>query len=229
MAISRVQSLVRVSLPAVFAAACLFVVGCSEQRPLHIVKLRGDQAVADGDLATAISNYDEYVDRKPDGVAVRLALGKAYLDAGQYGRAREQLSTVYDVQPDNEKAIELLAEAYFRNNDHDLLLPWLKRLTLERGTVGDFLRLGRYSGKVGQADEAQVALRTAASLDKGMTLEPQMALAEFYKSVGDRANELMRLKCALSMAPENEAIKTRMRELGEIPGPTAAIIPPERQ
>lgn len=201
--------------------------GCTGQRPLHIVKKFGDRAYEEANYAKAAEEYSEYVDRKPGEWDVRLTLGKAYLESGQPILAREQLTTVYDQQPDNEECIELLARANFDAKEYDSLTSFLRRLTVERGTVSDYLRLGRYSAKIGHPDEAKEALKTAARIDQGKTVEPQLALADFYHQVNDRANESQRLRMALYLLPNSPVIMERIRDLGEVAGPTAAMVPEE--
>ena len=89
------------------------------------------------------------------------------------------------------------------------------------------LRLGQFASRVGHADEALTALKTAARLDAGKSVEPQLALASFYGSVNDKPNEIRRLRMASWIAPANIQAAARLRALGEIPGPSQAIQPEE--
>ena len=52
-------------------------------------------------------------------------------------------------------------------------------------------------------------------------------MADFYHTIGDRSSELRRLRMALWCAPNSNEIKTRIRGLGEIPGPSIALRPDE--
>jgi tetratricopeptide (TPR) repeat protein len=225
---SRSNSRFLIACAAALTSVLAFA-GCAGQRPLHVVKMHGDRAYEEGNYGKAAEDYSEYVDRKPGEWEVRLTLGRAYLESGQPVLAREQLTTVYDQQPSNEECIELLARADYDAKEYDSLVTFLRRLTIERGSTSDFLRLGRYSAMIGHADEAAQALKTAAKMDQGRTVGPQLALADFYHSVNDRTNELSRLRMALYLVPNSVEINERIRALGEVPGPTLALPPEEAQ
>lgn len=227
--IFRSAGLIRVVGGAAAFVAVLALTGCAGQRPLHIVKLHGDRAYEEGNYGKAAEDYSEYVDRKPGEWDIRLALGRAYLESGQPVLAREQLTTVYDQQPSNEECIELLARANYDAKEYDTLVTFLRRLTVERGSMSDFLRLGRYSAMIGHVDEAAQALEAAAKMDKGRSVGPQLALADFYRSIKDRTNELDRLRMALYLSPNSMDIQERIRALGEVPGPTVILVPKEAQ
>ena len=53
------------------------------------------------------------------------------------------------------------------------------------------------------------------------------ALARFYESIGAKDEALLRYRMAMWLDRENPEIQERIRALGEIPGPTLAIIPEE--
>ena len=80
---------------------------------------------------------------------------------------------------------------------------------------------------MGNADEAQQALLTAAKLDAGKTINPQRALADFYGSVGDRERQVRRLRMAYHIEPANAELLREIRRVGEIPGPSFGIPPEE--
>ncbi len=209
------------------AVAILMSLGCADQRPLHVVRDDADWAMSHGKYEVAISDYSEYLERKPGEVDVRYDLGKAYLAAGECKKAMEELSTCVDVRPDNDDYAAALAASLFACNETDRLTLFLRRRTAERGTPADFILLGTYAAKMGHPDEAIQALLTAARIDGGKTLAPQLALADFYGSVKDRPNQIKRLRMALFISPGNVAVKTQLKELGEVIGPTLAMKPEE--
>ena len=74
-------------------------------------------------------------------------------------------------------------------------------------------------------DSAQVALETAIAVDEGKTVEPYLQAAAFAQRLGDLEMALRRLRQAYGINPYDERVKQRLRELGEVPGPTIALPP----
>lgn len=212
---------------ALIAAALVTVGGCSSKRPIHVVQESGDRAFAKGDYETALKDYVEYVDRRPGNGEVRHQLALTLLATNQPTKAVEHAWMAYDDQPQNETYVDTLAESLFRANKTDELHKLLRDLANDRGRVTDYLRLGKYTAKVGDADGAELAFLTAAKIDRGRSVPPQMALASFYAGVGDKLSAFERLRMALYLDPNNSDIQKQIRGLGEIPGPTLALPPKE--
>ncbi len=217
------------SVLGTLCAAVLLLGACSEQRPLHAIRDNGDWAMQQGKYDVAISDYSEYLERKPGEVAVRYDLGRAHLAAGECKNAMEHLSTCVDVRPDNDDYAAALAAALFDCKESDRLTLFLRRRTAERGTPADYILLGQYANKLGHPDEALQALLTAARIDAGQTLAPQLALADFYGSVNDVPNQIRRLRMALYLSPGNERVIEQLKAHGEVIGPTLALLPEEAQ
>jgi predicted Zn-dependent protease len=216
-----------IAVASVSISVLVGLFGCGSQRPLWKVKSDGQYAMTEGDYHGAVSDFSEYCERKPGDNTVRLMLGQAYLSAGDPVKAREQLTTAFDTDPGCEPCADALAQAYFDAKENERLTLFLRRLANERQRESDYLRLGSYSAKLGNADEALQALNTAAAMDGGQTVAPQLALAEFYRSVGDKANEVRRLRMAAYIAPANPQILDRAKELGEVIGPSFPLKPAE--
>ncbi len=207
--------------------AGLALAGCSGVRPLHVVHDHALQESKAGNYQVAATDYEEYLERKPDEVKVRYELGQTYLALKKPVEARRQLQVAYDIDPTDENVIDALAESYYQAKEYPQLSAFLRRLSSERGTVRDFIRLGDYSGRMGNADESALALKNAAVLDEGKTIDPQVALADFYKLHNDRTNQVRRLRMALFVEPKNKIVMNRLLELGEVPGPSLALRPEE--
>lgn len=201
--------------------------GCADQRPVWKIRADADLAYEAKKYEAALADYQSYVDIKPNDPSGQHALGRTYLALNQPKPAREHLQIAYDVVPGNDEYIESYAQALYESKEPESLMTFLTRVSAERGNVGDFLRLGRYAGKIGHADEALQALTTAARLDQGKSLDPQLALADFYRSVNDRPNQIKRLRNCLYLAPGDEGVIQRIREVGEIPGPSFMARPEE--
>lgn len=215
------------ALTGVAALVLAASAGCSGVRPLHVIHDHALQEVKAKNYQVAATDYEEYLERKPDEVKVRYELGQTYLAMGKPIDARRQLQVAYDIDPTDENVIDALAESYYQAKEFQSLSAFLRRLSSERGTVRDFLRLGDYAGRMGNADEAALALKNAAVLDEGKTVAPQIALADFYKLHNDRTNQVRRLRMALFIEPKNKVVLNRLLEMGEIPGPSLALRPEE--
>ncbi len=199
--------------------------GCQAERNLDLVREMGNREYEQGDYDKALANYKEYVTRKPDGVDVRYSLAETYMKLGQPQLAREQFYQCLAVHPDNQDYANGLSEALFACNEREELITFLTREARDRGRPGDYLRLGHYQFLLGNVDEAKLAMITAAKLDDGKSIKPQMELANLYRSLGDKENELKRLRMALYIEPKNQDIQKRIRELGEVPGPSYVLHP----
>lgn len=217
----------RTLLTFVLFALTLAPLGCTTQRALHVVRDDGDKAFAREQFEVARADYQEVVERAPNDWEYRVKLADTLMLVGEPKLAQEQYAVVHGIRPHDDEIVEKFAESMFESGDHDRLISFLQRRAEDTQTVGDYLRLGWYAIETGDADLAQRALLTAARLDGGRTVEPQLALAEFYLAAGDEREAMRRLRMALGVDPENELVKSRIRALGEIPGPSFALTPDE--
>ncbi len=208
-------------------AGVLLLTSCGGQRPLHVVLKDGNHALRTGDPTAAVADFGEYVERKPDYIEARYGLGRALIAAGRPREAVEHLIFVLDVDPLNDAYADSLAEAMYASNERDALTAFLARYASERGRVTDFTRQGVYAQKLGNLDEAQQALRTAAKLDQGRTARVQRTLANFYGSLGDRERQVERLRMAYWINATDDGLVEQIRAAGEVPGPTFAKQPTE--
>ena len=221
----------RTTLQRMFFAAgllaCVAVTGCSTTRPLPFVRDQGDKALDRENYTTAQAEVTEVVTRDPTDWRSRVKLAKALGHLGRYPAMREQMAVAYDLRPEDPEILDLYCESMLMAKDNDTLTRFLRDLSVSPGRVEDFIRLGYYAAKVGDVDEAERALLTGAKLDRGQSVEPQMALASFYANLGDDERALGRLRMALFLDPENESIKEAIRSHGQIPGPSYAVVPTE--
>ncbi|MFN0133108.1 MAG: tetratricopeptide repeat protein [Phycisphaerales bacterium] len=206
-----------------------FLAACNTTRPLPTVREHGERAFNRGQFEVARADFAEYVERNPGEPEMRLFLAKSLLALGNAAEAVEHGSAAVHLRPTNQDAVETYARALFESKQMTELDRFLRAQTESAGTTGSFLRWGRYLAKAGDADGAEHAFLQAAQVDGGKTIEPQVALAEFYRSIGDTKNELRRLRMALSFNTTDNAINARIRELGEVPGPSLALPPESNQ
>lgn len=203
--------------------------GCAQGPSTQAMKARGDLAFADRDYLQASEWYEQYIVRQPLDGEVRYKLGTAYLGLKRPTPAREQFLQGLELGDPGGLFIEGIASALVETGQRDELFRLLRSHAQSTRQPDDYIRFGRFATLVGDPDVGREALLDAARIDLGRSLAPQLALAEFYGSVGDTENQLLRLRMALFIDPDNEAVTEDLRALGEVPGPTLALIPAERQ
>ncbi len=218
-------SLLRSFLTLGVCAVATLTTACST--PSYIYVERGNIALEDGDYEHAESQFTLALDNRGGSTDARMGLARTQLKLGQPAHAREQMEMVYSVHPQDPKVLDLLAETMIASGD----VAGMQSLLVSNAQLSnhpqDWLRLGRHLMTAGDLDEAKQAMFMAARLDHGQSAVYQVALAEFFASIGDHASSKERYRMALYAEPMNETVKDALRQMGEIPGPTLAIPPAE--
>ena len=211
----------------VLLVACTLLAGCNTVRTLPRVQEEGDRHYRDHEWEAARTDYKEYVDRKPGEAEIQMRLARCLVELGQPDAAVPHAAVAFDARPNHAESLETYCLALADSKRTDELFRLLNSNCESRGKVSDYDRLARFLLRVGDPDSAERNFKMAAKVDGGRTIEPQLALADFYKSLGDKANEKKRLRMALYLDRTNQAIYDRLRGLGEIPGPSLALVPDE--
>ncbi|MFI4916745.1 MAG: tetratricopeptide repeat protein [Phycisphaerales bacterium JB060] len=201
--------------------------GCARDRSAGEIRASAHDAYAQGDYAKALAEWEEYARVHPVPLASDLGRGKALLALERPGDAITPLERVYRDDPMDEEKLNLLIEALYGAGEHDRLIALLRDRTRQPGTVQEYLRLARYAEEIGDPDEAERALLAAARIDRGLNIEPQLKLAEFYHGIGDEERALERYAMALWFDYSNPLVAERIRSLGETPGRTFVRVPRE--
>lgn len=208
-------------------AACLFT-GCNAQRPLAAYDAQGRREIAAGEFTSAEATYRKYVDRWPQSAQGHFGLGRALSAQGRHLGASQEFKLAHEIDSSNEEYFEAYCQSLLNADRHDELLSALRRRANGSKDGRDYQRLARFAEESGTAEEALDALLTWARVDRGRTVEPQLALADFYRRMGDSEKESMRLRSVLYIDPANREATDRLRERGEVTGETLAIQPPEQ-
>lgn len=204
--------------------------GCGafkNQRPLGAVDADAKTAMSLGDYSAAETDYREYIGRRPQSAIGHSGLGRALMGQGRFSAAANEFSIAMQMEPNNVEYFEQYCEALLQGEEYDTLFAALKKKASGSSNPEDYKRMARFAERAGTAEEALDALLTWARIDKGRSVEPQLALARFYRRVGDREKEMARLRNAIYVDPKNAEATARIRELGEIPGESFAAQPPE--
>lgn len=210
---------------AVIAGALLILAGCSGQRALSVIREEGDHAFAYLRYETARSDFKEVVDREPTDWRYRLKLARTLMILDEPKLAQEQFAVVHSTRSGDDGIVDDFAKAMYASDDFERLISFLLLRAKDTQGVNDYLRLGWYAMETGDADLAERSLLIAARLDGARTVEPRLALADFYAAAGDSEEALRQLRLALGVDPANETVRDRIRSRGEIPGPSYALHP----
>ncbi len=195
--------------------------GC--QRPIETIRQSGDFSFDRHDYNKAATEYAEITNRYPGNWRAQFRLGLCLLEIGQPARAREALEVAHTHRPRNPQIADALAEAFFQLGEESRLFAFLRQRAESMQTSGAYLRLFRYSLELGDPDSAAVALDKAIVLDDGQTVEPYLAAASFAERLGDLETALHRLRQAYGIDHTDGRVLQRLKDLGEIPGPTLGL------
>jgi len=205
-------------LSALFLAAC-------ESRTLPAIRNSGEYALEQGDTEKAFADFTEYTQRAPGAAYGHIMLGRTYLARQMPAHAREQFELAYTAEPANEDVIEGLCESLYQDHKYDDLFRLLQQRITEHHSSADYALLGRYSRLTGDADGAQAALMTAARIDKGRHIAPQLELADFYESLGKHDEAVRRARMAYYIDSSSERVTKKLAALGVAVTPGLGIMP----
>lgn len=217
---------VHVLIALLLGVSLLTLGGCGGSA--YAYRMTGDEAMKGGRYADAVEAYNESLDLRPGEPYVRNALGRALLANKQPTLAIEQLRVACLQAPENGAYIDDLASALIAAGRNDDCYRMLRANTSERGQLDDWLRLGRFAQKMGDMDVARQALLTAARIDRGQTVAPQVALFEFYYKIGDKVEAERRLRMAYYLSPHDPDVVRGMTEMGFKPQGFSGWVPAER-
>lgn len=201
--------------------------GCAGERSTRMAMLSGDRAMAQGRYEMAAEEYRYVLNRRPGTLQAQIKLGRALLQTGEPGLARNHLEAAYNLRPENDEIVGLLAESMLEEGDLQAMTDLLRDHSEQFPSVDAYLMTGRLMEMAGDLDRAERALKTAARVDGGQSVEPQLALAGFHQRLGNDDEALRRYRMALFVEPDNEIANQEIRAYGEIPGPTLALPPVE--
>ncbi|MFG0257789.1 MAG: tetratricopeptide repeat protein [Phycisphaerales bacterium JB043] len=208
-------------------AGLVSVSACSKQRQLGQVREDATINYQEGNFEDALADWGEAVDRDPGDYRGRVGLGKTFLALDRPEAAREQFELAYELRRDDHAVLDLLCESMIAANQIGDMHNLLEDRAQTRQTPREWHFFGKWSANVGDIDTAERAFLTAAQLDGGRNAVFQLSLANFYEGLGDADEALRRLRMAMYLDPENLAIHDRIRAMGQVPGPSYALVPDE--
>lgn len=198
---------------------------CTGVRPTHLIRRDAEFQYAHARFEEATAGYQELVDRNPGDWQAQYWLGVCLLETGAPSDARLALEQAHSLKPGREEVADALAEAMFQTGAENELFAFLREQADQSRSTRAYLNLARYSVELGDLDSASIATLTAIEIDEGRSVEPYLARAALAARLGNSSEVVRRLRQAYGINPYDQRISDKLREYGEIPGPTFALPP----
>jgi putative PEP-CTERM system TPR-repeat lipoprotein len=184
-------------------------------------------ALAKGDVRTAIVHLKNAVQDDPASAEARLLLGGAYVRVADYPSAEKELKLALDNGADSKDVLPLLGQTYLRQGKFDELLD--RVLPADRGVQVESqilaMRAFAHMGKQ-ELDKAESALRQAIALEP-TSGQARLGLAMLYRQRGDSAAAETEIDAVIAMDDDNaEALNLKgelRRRSGDREGALAAF------
>ncbi len=212
-------------LAVVLLLGAMVMPGCAIHRPVESMRESGDRYFARGEYARAADEYQQITDRYPGDWRAQFWLGQSLLEMDEVSRARRALEVAHSQRPGHSDIADALAEAMFRQGDERQLYEFLNERAQSTQNPTAYLRLAYYTMEMGDPDSARMAIDTAIAVDDGRSVEPYLDAAMLAEQLGDIDLAIRRLRQAYGINPYDVRVRTRLQELGEVPGPTIALPP----
>ena len=117
----------KISLSAIAVAAALSLTACSEQKTPEQYLASAEKLVASKKFDTAIIELKNAIKVEPRNAAVRLALGRLYLEIGNYLSAEKELERAQSLGVDFSELSGDLAQLYSRQSNTEKLYDLLEQ------------------------------------------------------------------------------------------------------
>ncbi|MBI1336349.1 MAG: hypothetical protein GC164_05245 [Phycisphaera sp.] len=203
------------------ALAALLLAGCGVKNSIR--RQRGIEGMQSGNLEYADENLTLAVHNHGGDWKALLLLGKLRLMQQRPLDAQLLLERALEIRPKYEGSSEILdnlAEALYQQQEYAKLTTFVNNWATQRGGSDDYLRAAKYLALSGDADGAEIAYAKAARFAAADDDKPYLAMAEYYRGLGDKKSEILSLRRAYTINPQRETTAARLRELGLVPGPT---------
>ena len=212
------------------AAFCLFSFGCLTP---ELLNERAERQLADGRLVEAEESLNLAEEKRPSNWKTQFLMGELRLAQGRPLDAQVALERAWSmraIHPETPEILDRLAEAMLAQGSEaeGKLRRFLTEMTGQYGTPYDYVRKGVFLMRLNDADGAMTAFNQARAVGADQDIRLHLALAAFYRQIGDQRLETLSLRHALFLEPQNEDVAGRLRELGVVPGPSAELAPPRR-
>ncbi len=206
-------------------------VGCESAKKTFLtpptVKLQrdGDHEFKWGRYESAAAFYGQILDREPGNPDALEMYGRCMLELDRPAEAADAFLTGTAHRPGDRSLLFLLARAEFASGDYDRSFQLVRIWAIDNDDAEAWLLLAGFATELDDPDNARDAIERAIELDATGSAAAYLAAADLAERLGDTALALRRLRQAYGIEAENAVIADRLREYGEIPGPTV-VLPP---
>ena len=191
------------------------------------VKLQqdGDHEFKWGRYESAAAFYRTILDREPGNPEALEMYGRCMLELNRPAEAADVFLAVTAHRPGDRSLLFLLAQAEFAAGDYDHSFQLVRMWAIDNEDAEAWLLLAGFAMELDDPDNARDAIERAIELDSTGSAAAYLAAADLAERLGDTDLALRRLRQAYGIEVENDVIADRLREYGEIPGPTV-VLPP---
>jgi len=214
----------RLLVVAVLMAGLLIQTGCQSSAYL---RQRGIEAYEVGRLDEADAYFTRAYGQYPSDWKSMYYVSLIRLRQNEPFKAQILLEQVRQIRYDKEQRsdiVDALAEAFYQQDKRQRLHALLKTESAGGGSPWAYLRQAHYLAQVGDVDGADVAYRKAAHFASKGDVQPWLASADFYESIGDDMSAVETLKHAYQINPNDGIVLRRLRDSGWAPAPVATTI-----
>ncbi len=205
---------------------------CQPERESLRYQQQARTAIFAGDPAAAARAYERAAQEDPTSWKSWMGLGKMRLELNEPEAARIALERAIALRPRDPQAtpemLDMLAEAFYQQENEEQMYRFLTWMVSNYKASEDFRRQGVYLTRMGDVDNARVALAKALRFADEDDAAVYLAIADYYIVVNDSPRAIEALRYAHYLDPDSEDVARRFRQLGIVPGPTQRQVPPPR-
>ncbi len=216
----RMNTLLRLSLLLGIAA----LAACG---PRPIIKCResGEFNFRHQRYELAADDFADIIERAPGDANAQARYGQCMLELGDLNSARRSLEVASAALPNDEEVTFALADCYFKQGDQTRLYQLLRERAEATGSTEIWVRMSDYALRFNDMDMANTAALAAIEVDNGRSAVPYYQSALVHERLDQTGEALRRLRQAYGINPDDTRVRTKLVELGEVPGPTLALPP----
>lgn len=188
---------------------------------------KGDHALEYGKYQQAAEFYSAVLEREPGNEHALEEYGRCMLKMGEPAKAANAFSTVALANPENAELVYLLAQAEVESGNYDRAFELLRLRATDNQDSVAWMLLAEYALQLDDPDTAENAINRAIAMVGDSSPRPYLLAADLAERLGNEQEALRRLRQAYGMATQDPEIDRRLREYGELPGPSITLAPGE--